>query len=723
MVETMKNVLIFAGTTEGRELADILLDNGIPCVISVATAYGRECLEPREGLEILSGRLDRDAMVRLMGEEPHFAAVVDATHPFATLASREIRSAADECGLTYLRYARDTGGAESASIGDDADTDGKLVYVSSVEEAASFLEGTEGSVLLTTGSKELPVIAAAVSDRSRLYARVLPLKDSLESCISCGLKGRQIIAMQGPFSYDMNVAMLRQIGARWLLTKETGSVGGFEDKIEAALAVGARAVVIRNPEAASGDRLTKEQVIRELEGALGAEIRTDPGGTTEPAGGSGQPSSPEIILAGIGVGAAEQMTGAVAAALSEADIIFGAPRVLESVADLREDVFIVDPNVSSHPASGEGAGACPMLPYYQSDKILHFLKSHTGFCRPVVAFSGDTGFYSGASSMMRSLKEAGSPYPARILCGISAPVYFASRIGEPWQDMTLLSAHGRGCNIIGHVRVNTKSFLLVAGLESVKAIGRQIEEAEREGLLKDITVTYGYQLSYPEEAIGTCRPQELAQLTDDGLYVLLIRNPHGDEEPVTPGLPDEAFLRDKVPMTKEEVRALSLCKLRPGRKAVIWDVGAGSGSVSIEAARLCPGGQVYGIELKPLAVELIKKNQARFALSNLTIVEGPAPEALADLPAPTHVFVGGSGGNLREILEAVLKKNPAVRVVINTVTLETLTEAQSALDALGFVRQEYTQVSVSKTESLGRYHLMKAQNPVFIIAADGPGEG
>ena len=732
----MKKILIFAGTTEGRELADILLDNGIACAVSVATAYGVECLSQRDGLEILSGRLGRDAMVSLMrgaasqgeagGAAPDdagspYAAVVDATHPFATLASKEIRAAAEECALPYLRLARDTGAApaaeaERACLGDlsgaglDPESEAPVIYVGSVEEAASYLEGTKGPILLTTGSKELPVITSIISDLSRLYARVLPLKDSLEICESCGLKGRQIIAMQGPFSFDMNVAMLHQSGAAYLLTKETGSVGGFEDKLEAALAVGARAVVIRNPEAESVDRLTRDQVLGELESLLGIRITAGRADVSREAlegacaaSGDERTASAGIILAGIGVGAAEQMTKAVAEAVANADIIFGAPRVLESVAGLRD-------------------AACPLIPYYQSDKILSYLREHPAFVRPVVAFSGDTGFYSGASSMLKSLREAGSPYPARILPGISAPVYFASRIGEPWQDMTLLSAHGRGCNIIGHVRTSAKSFLLVAGLESVRAIGRDLEAAESEGLLKDITVTYGYQLSYPEEKIGTCYPKELGELTDDGLYVLLIRNPHGDEASVTPGLPDETFLRDKVPMTKEEVRALSLCKLRPGRKAVIWDVGAGSGSVSVEAARLCPDGWVYAIEMKPLAVELIKKNQARLGASNMTVIEGAAPEALEALPAPTHVFVGGSGGNLGDILRVVLKKNPAARAVINTVTLETLSEAQSVLDELGFTGQEYTQVSVSKTEALGRYHLMKAQNPVFIIAANGPGK-
>ena len=746
----MKNVLIFAGTTEGRLLAEQLTDAGIPSTVCVATDYGESMIEPGEGLTVHTGRLNREAIADLMrGDEkssetpavrdasgapadrdpsgvPAYTVVVDATHPFATVASKEIRSAAEDVGIPYLRLARATGDEALRALMECPSGGVTGVIVDTVEEAASYLDGTEGPILLTTGSKELKALSAGIRDKERLFARVLPLADSLGQCLEAGLKGRQIIAMQGPFSEDLNVAMIRQIGAKWLLTKQTGRIGGFEEKIRAAQTAGANVVVIRNPETDATGKMSYEEVTSRLEILLDVRLAAlenedpVPGSTAAPETGSiskadsgsvstagsgsaaaGEPSAPtDMALVGIGVGDPDYMTEAVRKAVKEAEIIFGAPRILDSLKETQ--------------AAGK-----VFIPYYQADKILEYLAGHPEYHRVAVAFSGDTGFYSGASSMMRAVRAAGSAWSVRILCGISAPVYFASKIGEPWQDMTLLSAHGRDLNVLGEVRRNRKSFLLCSGLESVKEIGRDLC-AEQTGL-KDLSVTYGYQLSYPEERIERVRPKELEDLTEDGLYVLLIENPHADNWPVAPGIPDEAFLRDKVPMTKEEIRALSLCKLRPGRKAVIYDIGAGSGSVSVEAALLCPEGWVYAVEQKDTAAALLEKNKKHFAVSNMTIIKASAPEGLEDLPAPTHVFVGGSSGNLREILEAVLAKNPSVRLVINAVTLETLAETQKVLADLNVGPAEYTLVQVSRAEELGRYHLMKAQNPVYIISAGGNG--
>ena len=756
----MKPVLIFAGTTEGRLAADKLVRAGVPCTVCVATDYGEAMMEPKSGLTVHTGRLDKEQMVSLMRGESDgsgetgesgilggsrekscesavFSAVVDATHPFATAASREIRTACEETGLPYLRLARETAlPAETEGL---AKTDGlaendvpavpDLIMTGSTEEAAEFLNQVSGRILLTTGSKELPLITSRIEDKERLFARVLPLADSLAQCEACGLKGRQVIAMQGPFDEALNVAMLSQIGASWLLTKQTGSIGGFEAKIEGARKAGAKVVVIRNPEIDDGNRLTMAEVMAKLEVLLGCNLsetgkpeaagRQPEAADSQPEAADSQPAETgEMALVGIGVGRPDYLTGAVCEAIEKAEIIFGAPRILESLKPGSKRVSSSGSHRDPRGCAGENV---PMIPVYQADKILAYLEEHPGYRRVVVAFSGDTGFYSGASSMMRAIRSAESRYDVRILCGISAPVYFASKIGEPWQDWTLLSAHGRGCNILGHVRRHSKCFFLASGRDSLKEIGRNLCRAEEEGRLKGITVTYGYQLSYPEESIGRVTPDALENLTDEGLYVLLIENPYAGGCPVVPGVADEAFIRAKVPMTKEEIRALSLCKLRLTSGAVIYDIGAGSGSVSVEAALLCPDGHVYAVEHKEEAVDLIGKNRDHFAVSNMTVIKASAPDGLDDLPAPTHAFIGGSSGNMREILETILKKNPAVRVVVNAVTLETLAEAQTVLAELGFVNTDFVQVQVSRAEVLGRYHLMKAQNPVFIISADGPG--
>ena len=170
-------------------------------------------------------------------------------------------------------------------------------------------------------------------------------------------------------------------------------------------------------------------------------------------------------------------------------------------------------------------------------------------------------------------------------------------------------------------------------------------------------------------------------------------------------------------MTKEEVRALALSKLRLEEGHVVWDVGAGTGSVSVECALSCPAGRVYAVEKKDAALALLAENRARFHAVNLEIVAGTAPEALANLPAPDRVFLGGTSGSLEEILRVVFHKNPAARVVCTAVTLETVGEAAKCFSRLG--SPDMVQISVTRTRPAGRYHLMDAQNPVWIFSGEG----
>ena len=205
------------------------------------------------------------------------------------------------------------------------------------------------------------------------------------------------------------------------------------------------------------------------------------------------------------------------------------------------------------------------------------------------------------------------------------------------------------------------------------------------------------------------------------LTAVLIENER-PEMVITHGLEDECFLRDKVPMTKSEVRSISLSKLELCRDSVVYDVGAGTGSVSIEMALQASEGYVYAIEKKSEAVELIRKNQKKFGVSNLEVISGLAPEALEDLPVPTHAFIGGSSGNLEQIMELLLHKNPRIRIVINAIALETVAEALSCVKKLPVERTDIVTVSVGKSKELGHYHMMMGQNPVYVISCSGVGE-
>lgn len=169
-------------------------------------------------------------------------------------------------------------------------------------------------------------------------------------------------------------------------------------------------------------------------------------------------------------------------------------------------------------------------------------------------------------------------------------------------------------------------------------------------------------------------------------------------------------------MTKEEVRTVCLSKMRICPDSVIYDVGAGTGSISVESARLAARGKVYGIEKKEEALKLIHKNRIRWMVDNLIPVEGSAPEALKDLPAPDCVFLGGTGGQMEAILEAVIQKNPNVRVVLSAITMETVSEALKCLEKFPHQEEEIVQVSIGKAKEAGKYHMLMGQNPVYIIS-------
>ena len=240
-----------------------------------------------------------------------------------------------------------------------------------------------------------------------------------------------------------------------------------------------------------------------------------------------------------------------------------------------------------------------------------------------------------------------------------------------------------------------------------------IAQARKSGL------SVGEQLSYEDETITTGTAEELQSKAFAPLSAVLIENDHPDAI-VTHGLPDEAFLRGAgeggvVPMTKSEVRAVALSKLRLTERAVCYDIGAGTGSVAIEMALQAKHGHVYAVERRDDAVELLKKNQAAFHVENLTVVSGTAPEACRDLPAPTHVFIGGSAGNLRDILSMLLAKNPHVRIVATAVSLESIAELTACMKDFAFTEAEAVSVQIARGKKAGPYHLMTGQNPVYIF--------
>lgn len=184
----------------------------------------------------------------------------------------------------------------------------------------------------------------------------------------------------------------------------------------------------------------------------------------------------------------------------------------------------------------------------------------------------------------------------------------------------------------------------------------------------------------------------------------------------TPGIKDEMFIRDKVPMTKEEVREVSLCKLNLSADSILYDIGSGTGSIAVEAASLSKKIQVFAIETKKEALELITRNKEKFDCSNIQIIHALAPDGMEELPSPTHAFIGGTKGNIKSILDELYKKNQKMRIVMTAVSLESICQMQEVLKSYRIENDEVIQISVSKACKIGDYHLLQANNPVFVFS-------
>lgn len=395
-----------------------------------------------------------------------------------------------------------------------------------------------------------------------------------------------------------------------------------------------------------------------------------------------------VTLIGMGSGQPESLTLQSLAALRQADLILGARRLLAAL-----------------PAGCTANRAAA----YRADEVAVLLHT-SGAENAVLVYSGDTGFYSGAAALLDKLSALG--IRARVLPGLSSVQLLAAALGRPWQDWNLVSAHGRACDPVAECMEGKPTFFLTGGSESPATLCAQLAA---EGFGK-LAAAVGENLGTPEQKVYTGTVGQLAASRFESLSVLLVEAAQVPSRR-TQGLPDEAFARGKVPMTKQEVRAAVLAKLGVQPGELLWDVGAGTGSVSVELALAAPRGRVYAVECDPEACGLIRQNRETFHACNLTLVEGRAPAALADLPAPDAVFIGGTKGGMEAVVDTVLARNPNARICISAIALETLSAAVAALTAHGLAA-EVTQIAVSRTRPAGRLHLLMANNPIFLITGE-----
>ncbi len=404
----LEKILVFSGTSDGNRLAQCLAAEKIDITLCVATEYGEKSAPHCDGVTVLSGRRDAEEMKKLI-LSGGFKCVVDATHPYAKEVSVNISKACSDTGAEYLRLGR-----EAFSCGD-------AVWVPTAEAAAEYLKETEGNVLLTTGSKELDKFTVVPGYRERIFARVLSTAEVAEKCRELGFEGKNLICMQGPFSEELNAAMLRQIDARWLVTKEAGARGGFPEKASAAYKAGAKLIVIGRPEEKCG--LTANELFYRF---------------------TGKHLPKKVYLAGIGMGSSGSMTKDVENAVKEADLVIGAERMLKAVRELNTRTVCA----------------------YKSGEIRDIIAETDGE-KIAVVLSGDVGFFSGAKSVTEALKTVDNVEICR-LPGISSAVYLCARAGTSWEDAVLLSLHGRDSNLIYTVKHSPKVFSIVGGGDAVK---------------------------------------------------------------------------------------------------------------------------------------------------------------------------------------------------------------------------------------------------------------
>lgn len=397
----------------------------------------------------------------------------------------------------------------------------------------------------------------------------------------------------------------------------------------------------------------------------------------------------KVYLVGIGMGGDGTLTQKAKDCILKSKVLAGAERMMAPF--LEEEV----------------RGTKQVLVSYKPTEIGDFFRSHIKEGElGAVLLSGDVGFSSGARKLMEELQD----FQVELVPGITSMVYFCSKLGISWEDVCMASAHGKDTNMIQRIKRHKLCFFLMDGQKGLHNLCDKLLYYNME----DVVLYVGENLSYEQERIFQGLPGEVKQQTAGNLLVVVTENKRAKDW-VALSIPDEEFLRSKVPMTKREVRNVSIGKLNLTSDAIVYDIGAGSGSVSVEMALQASDIKVYAIEKNPDALGLLEKNKRKFAADNMEIIAGVAPEVLEELPAPTHVFLGGSGGNMEEIFECIFQKNPACRVVINTIALNSLTRLMDILAQNKSYGFEIVQMQNSVAKNVGDYQLMMGQNPIYIV--------
>lgn len=404
--------------------------------------------------------------------------------------------------------------------------------------------------------------------------------------------------------------------------------------------------------------------------------------------------SAPLTIIGMGL-SPDDLTARQQSAIEAADILVGGQRLIDHFSHLDCQRRPIDKDL-------KGLG--------------NFLQEKMPGHRIVVLTSGDPLFYGIGAFLVRRLGAE----QVHILPNVSAVAAAFARLGEPWQDVRVVSLHGRH-----------RTGELLRQLANGNTVAVYTDPAHGPAWLAGLLVDYGLadigmvvleQLGMPDERITHSTPARAQAMTFTDLNLVVLKpDPARQATPALfPGMPDHRFEHEKGLITKAEVRAVSLSRLQLFDRAVLWDLGAGSGSVSIEAGLFITRGDIYSVEQKPQRVRHIHTNRLRFGIGNMQVIQARLPDGLTDLPDPDRVFIGGGGKHLGDIIQlAAGRLKPAGIIVINTVLVENMATATRSLEDLG-LDMDMIQVQVNRARPMPFSQRLEAANPVWIITGRRP---
>jgi len=398
-----------------------------------------------------------------------------------------------------------------------------------------------------------------------------------------------------------------------------------------------------------------------------------------------------IHVIGAGIAGHEGFTPQALELINQSELLFGAERLLGLFPDFSGEKFPLDDSNRA--------------------EMVSRLQDCGG--RVVVLASGDPLFFGLGRYLLRNMAEE----LIEFLPNVTSVQYSFAKIREPWDDSVFISVHDRELkDVVDRIVANDKAAILTDGVNTPGMISRELLSRRRSGYKAYLCENLGTAV----ERIRVTDVKGLLELDVAPLNVLILIREYEDDSQVyipTFGIPDEEFVSIKKLITKEEVRVVTLAKLKLRHDMCLWDIGAGSGSFCVEADHLLPDGRIFAIERNEECCQFIKENLQKFNTRNVVLIEGGAPDCLDELPDPDCVFIGGSGGNLWEILDTVDQRLAVGgRIVLNASTLDTLTSANEYFGNAGY-QVEVVTVNIARTRPHSNYKMFEAYDPVYILTA------